>query len=113
MNHVRHRFVSQTYATRSCRLTVVAIRFHVPIDRSVHGMMVTADVEDREGVSDPLLVYSGDGRHTFILVNETVKTGVKTCTKFRRSVRRHFYQPSSFVLAVLQLGLRAPANKVQ
>ena len=43
MNQVKHRFASHTYATRSCLLTVVAIRFQVPIDNSVQGMMVTAD----------------------------------------------------------------------
>lgn len=44
MNQIRQLRDSQTYATRSCLLVGEAIRRHVPIVRSVQGIMVTAVV---------------------------------------------------------------------
>jgi hypothetical protein len=37
-----HRLLSQTYATKSCLPTVVAMRRQVPMDKSVQGIIVTA-----------------------------------------------------------------------
>lgn len=42
INQARDCLASQTYATRSCLLTVVAMRLQVPIERSVQGIKVTA-----------------------------------------------------------------------
>ncbi len=74
MNQVRHRFASHTYATRSCLLTVVAIRFHVPIDNSVQGMMVTADSRGNRVRLLSFLLQAKRRGLTFSLVYQVLQT---------------------------------------
>ena len=101
MNQVKHRFASHTYATRSCLLTVVAIRFQVPIDNSVQGMMVTAGSRGNRVRSPCIHLQAKKRRLTFSLMNQIVQTCIEPRAQFRWRVWGQVQYATALVFSVL------------